>query len=258
VYPYELLAVVYFVALAVATRRARTDEAHRRKAMRLAILVAAGVVAFAYLSPAGLRAWMPITYLVLGYWTPAILTPAKPDAAFEAWLRDTDAAWGLAAVRVPAWIRHPLELAYLLCYPLVPAAFAVVWTLGREADVQRFWLATLLAGFACYVTVPWLASRPPRLMTLSSEPGGTLATLNVHVLRRLSHQLTTFPSGHVAVATAAALTIWPVSRPAGIAVAAIAAGIAAGAVAGRYHFAVDVALGAIVGAVAALVSGPQG
>lgn len=253
-HPYELLAVGYFVALAVATRRARTDEAHRRRAMRLAVLTAGAVVAFAYLLPAGVRAWVPITYLVLGYWIPAILTPSKPDAAFEAWLRQTDADWGLSALRVPAWIRHPLEMAYLFCYPLVPAALAVVWTLGRDADIERFWLATLLAGYACYATVPWLASRPPRLLAPSGDPGGAVAALNVRVLRRMSHQLTTFPSGHVAVATAAALTVWPVSRPAGLALAVIAAGIAAGAVAGRYHFAVDVALGVVVGAIAVLVS----
>ena len=253
-HPYELLAVVYFVGLAAATRRARTDEAHRRRAMRLAVLIAGAVVAFAYLLPASLRAWMPITYLVLGYWIPAILTPSKPDAAFEAWLHQTDTEWGLSAFQVPAWIRHPLELAYLFCYPLVPAAFAVVWTLGGDADIQRFWFATLLAGYACYATVPWLASRPPRLLSPSGDPAGAVAALNVRVLRSVSHQLTTFPSGHVAVATAAALTIWPVSRPAGLLLAVVAAGIAAGAVAGRYHFAVDVALGVVVGVVAVLVS----
>ncbi|HET9268525.1 MAG TPA: phosphatase PAP2 family protein [Vicinamibacterales bacterium] len=253
-HPHELLVVGYFVALAMATRRARTDEAHRRRAMRLAILTAGAVVAAAFLTPASVRAWMPIIYLVLGYWIPAILTPSKPDAAFETWLRQTDADWGLAALRVPSWIRQPLELAYLFCYPLVPAAFAVVWTLGRDTDIQRFWFATLLAGYACYATVPWLASRPPRLLAPSSDPGGVVAAFNVRVLRRVSHQLTTFPSGHVAVATAAALTIWPVSRPAGLLLAAIAAGIAGGAVAGRYHFAVDVVLGVVVGAVAVLVS----
>jgi hypothetical protein len=258
VHPYELLVVVYFIALAVATRRARTDETHRRRAMRLSILAGVAVVALAYLLPAGVRAWMPITYLVLGYWIPAIVTPSRPDAAFEAWLRQTDAAWGLSALRVPGWIRHPLELAYLFCYPLVPAAFAAVWTLGRDADVERFWFATLLAGFACYATVPWLASRPPRLLAPAGEPGGAVAALNVGVLRRVSHQLTTFPSGHVAVATAAALTAWPVSRPAGLTLAVMAGGIAAGAVAGRYHFAVDVVLGVVVGVVAVLVSGPPG
>lgn len=251
---HELLAVLYFVALAIATRRARTDEAHRRRAMRIAILTASVVVAASYLLPLGVRAWMPIAYLVLGYWTPAILLPSKPDAAFEAWLRQTDAAWGLASWRVPAWLRHPLELAYLFCYPLVPAALAVVWWIGTDADVARFWLATLLAGYACYATVPWLVSRPPRFLSPATEPGGALASLNSRVLHRLSHQFTTFPSGHAAVATAAALTVWPVSRSAGVAFVVMAAGIAAGAVAGRYHFAVDVVLGAVVGVVAVMVS----
>ena len=95
---------------------------------------------------------------------------------------------------------------------------------------------------------------------LSPRPRSDVTAVNEkqrrarRVLRRVSHQLTTFPSGHVAVATAAALTIWPVSRPAGLVLAVMAAGIAAGAVAGRYHFAVDVALGVVVGAVAVMVS----
>jgi membrane-associated phospholipid phosphatase len=258
VHPHELLAVGYFVALAVVTRKARADESHRRRAMRFAVLTAGAVIASAYLLPERARAWMPLAYLVLGYWIPAILTPSKPDPAFEAWLRQTDAAWGLASPRVPMWLRQPLELAYLLCYPLVPAAFAVVRILGGESDVERFWLAILLAGYACYATVPWLVSRPPRLMAPSTEAGGALAAFNTRVLGRVSHQLTTFPSGHVAVAAAAALTVWPVSAPAGAAIAVVAAGIAAGAVAGRYHFAVDVVLGAVVGVVAVLVSVPQG
>jgi membrane-associated phospholipid phosphatase len=253
--PYELLAVGYFLAIALATRRSRTDEAHRRKAMRLSILTGGVIVATAYLAPDPVRAWMPVAYLVLGYWIPAILAPSKPDAAFEAWLRDTDASLGVTAGRAPAWLREPLELAYLLCYPLVPAACAIVRLFGGAADLDRFWLAVLLAGFACYATLPWLVSRPPRLLTPFESPATGLAALNTRILRRVSHQLTTFPSGHVAVATAAALAVWPVSRPAGGAIAVVAAGIAGGAVAGRYHFAVDVLLGAVVGVVAGLVAG---
>jgi membrane-associated phospholipid phosphatase len=67
------------------------------------------------------------------------------------------------------------------------------------------------------------------------------------VLARVSHQLTTFPSGHVAVSIAAALALIPVSVGAAVVSGVTAAMIAVAAVAGRYHYAVDVVLGALVG-----------
>ena len=74
------------------------------------------------------------------------------------------------------------------------------------------------------------------------------------LLRRVSHELNTFPSGHVAVATAVALTVFPVSRAAGGVFLILAIGIAAGAAVGRYHYRVDVIAGALVGIAAALIS----
>jgi membrane-associated phospholipid phosphatase len=81
-----------------------------------------------------------------------------------------------------------------------------------------------------------------------------VASFNVLLLRRVSHQFNTFPSGHVAVATAVALAVFPVSRLAGVILGVIAAGIAAGAAAGRYHYGIDVVAGAGVGIVAAALT----
>lgn len=222
--------------------------------MRLAILIAGAVVGAAYLLPWPARAWLPLVWLVSGYWIPALLVPATPDRAFERWLVETDAQWRVSQIRLPGGIRHALELAYLACYVLVPAAFALVWRLGTERDVDRFWFAVLLSGYACYGTVPWLVARPPRVLENPRPSTRGLAAFNVGLLRRVSHQMTTFPSGHVAVAAAAALTMLPVSIGGAAVVGLVAFGIAAGAVAGRYHFAVDVVLGAVVGAAAAFVS----
>ncbi|MNC88548.1 PAP2 superfamily protein [compost metagenome] len=106
-----------------------------------------------------------------------------------------------------------------------------------------------MAGFACYVTLPWLLSRPPRLITgTGSAP--QMAAINALVLGRVSHQLNTFPSGHVAVALAASGVLWPVSPAASAAVGCAAAAIAAAAAAGRYHYVTDVWAGGLVGLVA--------
>jgi membrane-associated phospholipid phosphatase len=258
---FEWLATGYFAAAALAAPFSHAGAAGRRRAILLALACAAGVVAASSVLPWGWRAWLPLAYLPLGYWIPALLVPSEPTPGFGDWLMRTDRAWHLSSPRVPAWIAPILEAAYLACYVLVPATFAVVWFAGGDRDVERFWLMVLLAGYACYATVPWLVARPPRFVEPAPAAASTrgvaasLASFNTRLLARVSHQWTTFPSGHVAVATAAALALAPVSPLAAGGVALVAAGIALGAVAGRYHFGVDVVAGAIVGGIAALISG---
>jgi membrane-associated phospholipid phosphatase len=127
-------------------------------------------------------------------------------------------------------------------------SFGVVWAGGTDEDVGRFWIAVLLAGFACYGTLPWTAAWPPRVRSEQARRG--LATINLHVLRRVSHGFNTFPSGHVAVAVAASLAVTAVSPAAGATAGLVAASIAVAAVAGRYHYLVDVILGLLVGVLA--------
>jgi membrane-associated phospholipid phosphatase len=243
--PFEWLAVGYFVLLLAAAPRASRP---RRGALFVCGAIALVIVARFGLSWAA-RAWMPHAYLVLGYWIPAAFVPAAPNERFQAWLARTDLtrAWRVRGTAA----RHVLELAYLCCYPLVPAAFAVVFARGSDADVVSFWLSVLGAGYACYVTLPWTHTPPPRLLD-AERPirPHALAALNAAVLGRVSHQLVTFPSGHVAVSIAAALAVSRTSQEAGVAFGAIAALIAIAAVAGRYHYLVDVVLGGAVGIVA--------
>jgi membrane-associated phospholipid phosphatase len=136
----------------------------------------------------------------------------------------------------------------------VPLGFLTVWTDGTLEQLDRFWVAVLLAGFACYVSLPWLVSRPPRLVEPAPASSSAVASFNVSLLGKVSHQLNTFPSGHVAVAAAIALAVAPVWRIGALLFAAIAAGIAIGAALGRYHYGVDVLAGALVGIVAAQIA----
>jgi membrane-associated phospholipid phosphatase len=266
---YEGLAVAYFAALAVAALAAaeerRTgvpvDAARRRFAVVLLSLVTAGAVAAAaFYGTERLRAWLPHAYLVAGYWLPALIAGRAPHPTrFERWLQRADDVLRPAGVALPAFLKHLTELAYLLCYPLVPAAFAVVWFEGSSADVHRFWTAVLSAGYACYGSLPWLVSRPPRLAARPAAVGALpqmsarhrIADANVFVLGRVSHELNTFPSGHVAVSLASAACVASVSTTAGAVVGLASLAIAVGAAAGRYHYVLDVILGLIVGAAAA-------
>jgi membrane-associated phospholipid phosphatase len=128
----------------------------------------------------------------------------------------------------------------------------IVWAHAGAAAVPRFWMTVLVAGFACYASLPWLVSRPPK--RLASHASGAVTRLNAFVLSRASHQWTTFPSGHAAVAWAAAFAVarvWPV---AGVVLAMVAAGVSVGAASGRYHYVIDVLLGLLVAAVAAVIT----
>jgi hypothetical protein len=247
---HEWLAVAYFVGWSLAAAAAPVPWHRRLSVSALAAGVAVTVALVAGLGTVALRDWAPHVYLVAGYWLPGLLAARSAAATrFERWLVRSDAGLRRRLPELPRALAHVTELAYLLCYPLIPAAFAIVWTRGTDADVQRFWLAVLAAGYACYVSLPWLVSRPPRL-TPPAPPALPARSLNVRVLGRVSHQLNTFPSGHVAVVSAAAAMLAPVSAIAAVVVGVMALMIGVGAVSGRYHYVIDVVFGLAVAAVA--------
>lgn len=252
--PYEGIAFVYFAALTVAALVPRHGRA-RWSVAAAAAMMSVLVWTVAHLS-GGLRTWIPHVYLVTAYWLPALLAPVDTHpTSFECWLRQTDQRLGPGAHALPKAMVHAVELAYLFCYPLVPASLMVIVMLGTPTDVTRFWLAVLVAGFACYASLPWLVSRPPRLAAGDDTPVPEgVAAVNAHVLGRVSHKLNTFPSGHVAVSLAAAACVVPVSSAAGALIGAIAIAVAVGAVTGRYHYTVDVLLGVVVAAAAIAIA----
>jgi membrane-associated phospholipid phosphatase len=255
VFAFELLAVIYLVVLPAAvvlTRGARRPGAWRAVAAGSAF-AAFIVIAAPVLSPA-VRFWLGHLYLVAGYWIPALAPVRSAGTSFEQWLQTSDAAWRVRLNAAPAWLVHAGEVGYLLCYPMVPASFLVVWIGGNNVDLNRFWLAVLIGGFACYGSLPWLAARPPRLLPGAHPREHPVARMNVRLLSRVSHNLTTFPSGHVAVSFAAALCVASVSPMAGLAFALVAVAISIGAVTGGYHYAMDVGVGAGVGALGTLVA----
>jgi protein-L-isoaspartate(D-aspartate) O-methyltransferase len=255
VFAFEFLAVIYLVVLpgaVVLTGGARRPGTWRAMAGSAAF-AAVIVIAVPMLSPA-IRFWLGHLYLVAGYWIPALAPARSGETPFEQWLEASDAGWRPRLNAAPACLVHAGEAAYLLCYPVVPAAFLVVWIAGNNVDLNRFWLAVLIGGFACYGSLPWLAARPPRLLPGAHPREHPVARVNVGVLSRVSHNFTTFPSGHVAVSIAAALCVTNVSPAAGLTFALVAVAISIGAVTGGYHYVMDVAAGAAVGVLSALVA----
>jgi membrane-associated phospholipid phosphatase len=251
---YEWIVVAYFSGLTLAAWLAPVGLTRRLQASALGVVVVVATVAAATMASAAPRAWIPHVFLIAGYWMPALLVPSAPDRRFEDWLIRSDRRLRRVLPSVPKPLGHLVELAYLLCYPLVPFSFAIVWLNGEVTDVRRFWLLVLLSGYACYVSLPWLVSRPPRSHQEHDKNRRGLPGINAHLLGRVSHRLNTFPSGHVAVAAAAAVSVAAVSIPAGLALGVAAVAIGVGAAAGRYHYVIDVILGLVVAAAAAAVA----
>jgi hypothetical protein len=249
---FEWLVLVYAAVFGLRGA-ARPRAARSAPAVGLSLLTAA-CVALVHGMRGPLPLIVPGLYLIAGYWLPALVVGKRADAGaprFESWLSQTDTWLRPRLPRVPASLVALTETAYLLCYPIVPLSLAIVWWIDGADAVPRFWTTVLVAGFACYASLPWLLSRPPGRSGLQTL---TLRTVNRSVLATVSHQWTTFPSGHVAVAWAAAFAVARASVAAGAVFAVVALGVTVGAAAGRYHYVIDVLLGMIVALVALVIT----
>ncbi len=146
-----------------------------------------------------------------------------------------------------------LELAYLLCYPMIPMSVAALYLLRLARNADYLWTVVLGATYLSYGVLPFVQTVPPRLRPepwLPPLPRNPVRSLNLWLLRHASIHVNTFPSAHVASTTAAAVVLLDVAPwPVGLLFLATAAAIAVGTFAGRYHFALD----AIAGAALALI-----
>jgi membrane-associated phospholipid phosphatase len=137
---------------------------------------------------------------------------------------------------------------------VIPLGALVVWMAGPERALDRFWTVVLVSGFACYGALPWIQTRPPRIVERSSftmaERGSSLRRLNLAILERGSVGVNTLPSGHAATAVATALAVVSCTQAVGAVFVAAAALIAVATIVGRYHYAVDTVLGVLVGVAA--------
>lgn len=198
-----------------------------------------------------LRAWMPALLILLAYHQSGRLFN-KPWQKFENFLLEMDNRIIGRLCRPPEITRiHPvlsgyLELSYLACYILVPAALAVLVWMGPQDRIEKFWMAVLPSTYACYALIPFFPSLPPRLLStdqrMQIDPAGARA-LNLWILRHASIQANTFPSAHVAACTAASLVVFQLNVWMGLGFLWISFSIAAAVVIRRYHYLADAVLG---------------
>jgi membrane-associated phospholipid phosphatase len=246
---WQLVAAGYVSYLAIVSL-IRRDSARARFPLFIAATVAwAAFIVFRRTSlPPTLEVVVPSLILLVGYWLSGLLF-IRPDADIERWLHRVDFVY---LTRVLAWYRQaPLlvseyvELSYLLVYLALPAAAATLVLGGHSDHVEHFWTVVLLAEFACYGMLPWIQTRPPRVIEpeINAAPRALLRRLNQRIVTRASIQANTVPSGHAAGAFATALAVGSVMPIAGVVFMILAISIAIATVLGRYHYVVDTVLG---------------
>ncbi|MBS1858720.1 MAG: phosphatase PAP2 family protein [Acidobacteria bacterium] len=206
------------------------------------------------------RDWVPLLLLTLFYWQAGGFVTGA-DATFEGRLLKLDRrliapllAWCARHPAAGVWFLTYAELAYLSYYGAMPLAIAVLYLTGCARSVDHFWTVVLLAAYGSCAVLPFIQTRPPRAIDpeWSAPPfSGRVRAFNLRILRSGSIQANTFPSAHVAIATACALGLLHVGPVwIGFAFLWMAASIALGAAAGRYHYTADAILGALTGAAA--------
>jgi len=254
----EWIALGYFIYLAATAMLVDVPSESRRRVLATLLFAGAATVALGLQTSPGAvtaRDWMPLVNLVIGYWLPAQLV-VKTNPRFERVLMDFDrkllgrGATGAYFDRAPRIAIGYFELAYLLCYPIVPLGLLSLSFVGLRSRADEYWSTVLLAGFACYGLLPWLPARAPRALETMARSRSGLRQLNVKLLDQASVRLNTFPSGHAATSMAIALVLFAYVPPVGAVFLTVALSIAIASVIGRYHYAADAISGLAVGTAA--------
>jgi membrane-associated phospholipid phosphatase len=208
------------------------------------------------------RDWLPAALIMLVYWQAGAFF-LRIDQQFQDRLERLDERivgpvlrW-IARRRARVWIAWFLELAYLFCYPMIPMSLGALYLLRLARHADHFWTVVLIPTYISYGLVPFLQALPPRMLDepwLTPLPATPVRKFNLWILRHGSIHANTFPSAHVAAATAAALVLaslapWSVA----LLFAVIAFGIGIATFAGRYHYAADSIIASLTAGLAFLL-----
>src|SRR6266516_834810 len=247
---YEWITLGYYLALVLLGWHRSLPWRRRAKVTGIAIAGLAGMW-ISVVSGSVIRNWLPVLLIPLAYGQAGqFVLPV--NLTFQMTLQKFDQKPLLAFIRFSiksAGRRYwslVLEFAYLFCYPLVPCGLAALYLTGMARFAEEFWNIVVPPAYVCYATFPFVQTLPPRAIENAAvwQPQQSrIRTLNLFVLRHVSIQANTFPSGHVAASLAIALELTRLAPTIGSIFLCFAIGIAAGAVIGRYHYVVDVLLG---------------
>lgn len=208
-----------------------------------------------------LRDWLPAALMPLAYWQTGAFFPER-HLKLEHKLQQFDqklfSLWNRSrADGKRHWLVNAcLELAYSLCYVLIPGGLAVLYLSGQTSQADWYWAVVLPPTYLCYLVTVFVHVLPPRFLEDGQERGAGVIALrrfNLWMLENTSIKFATFPSAHVASTMAASLALLWLAPAGGAIFLPLSVGIALGAATGRYHYFVDVLLGALL-AIAAFIA----
>ncbi len=242
----SLLYFVYIAITALLLPGLRTSARIKACATAAAGLLLAALGSYVEAFWLRLLVLPPLT-LLTAYWASGFLW-VGPMGPVERFFVRTDGSLRVTGIasRTPRVIAELLEFAYAGVYPLIPIAFAIHVLLAADPDPERFWTVILVTDFVCFGMLPWIQTRPPRMLEGRPPWRSRVRAFNVKLLGETSIGVNTVPSGHAAEALAAALLVSTAPAPFAAAVWIAALAVTAGAVLGRYHFAVDAIAGWVV------------
>jgi membrane-associated phospholipid phosphatase len=198
-----------------------------------------------------LDAWIvPPSLLLVAYWTSGLLY-REPMPRAERTLCAIDRLLRIRSVagKVPRVAAELFELAYIAVYPTIPLALIIHLATSDAPDPHRFWTVILLTDYICFGLLPWVQTRPPRVLEPAPPWRARFRALNLRLLGKTSIQVNTFPSGHAAEALAAFLLVLDAPPPLAGGMLLNAMAISAAAAFGRYHYAADIIAGWVVAVV---------
>jgi membrane-associated phospholipid phosphatase len=248
----ELVNFAYFSLFTVLALVWALPASSRIKAFLIG-LTGLGVNGLATAAADFLRDWIPVPLMALAYWQSGCFFQ-KPNPRLQAIFENSERKI-LQLFRVDlarcaqTWVGTLFELAYVFCYPVVPLGLGSLYVAGFKTAVDDYWTVVLLSAYPCYVLLPFIQLLPPRLIETGDQGSAQsrhFRRFNLWLVRHVTHEANTFPSGHVAASAAIAMVLLWFTPIAGIVFAVIALGIAAGCVVGRYHYAIDVAAAVIL------------
>ena len=158
----EWVAFVYFLYLAAACWLPPLPTRRRLSVTALSLLAAALVFA-ARRTPALIRDWVPLLYILAGYYLAGRLYVA-PSESLERWLLGWDRRlFGDPTTRFarwPGWLVAYLDVVYVFCFLLPPTGLLALMAAGRSELADRYWTVVLSADLGAFAPlVPGLLAR---------------------------------------------------------------------------------------------------
>jgi membrane-associated phospholipid phosphatase len=241
---HEWLALGFFAHLALAAIVVPLPAGRRAVTGLGALALAAIVVAGSQLESSMVRSWAPVLYVLAGYYL-AGRTFVRPMRQVEEWLIGIDRlVLGDHRARFAAWPRSAVQLfdaAYISCFLLVPAGFALLEWAGRGDLAEYYWTTVAGAELAAFATLPYLQTRPPWVIERLADD--EVPRASVLFMKHATTGANTLPSGHAAGSLAVALAVFDALPEAGSILIVLALVIAVATVVTRAHFVVDVVTG---------------